>query len=40
MAIEKRDDTGNSKRKHYIVLSGEFAFEEAMNMLQERETIQ
>jgi hypothetical protein len=33
---KKREDTGNLKRKHYIVLYEELAFEDVMNMSEDR----
>jgi hypothetical protein len=33
---KKRDNTGSWKRKHYITLYGELAFEEAMDLSQDR----
>jgi hypothetical protein len=32
MILTKRKDTGNCKRKHSILISGEFALEEAMDL--------
>ena len=32
MTLRKREDNGNSKRKHQIALSGELALEEAMGL--------
>jgi hypothetical protein len=32
MALRKREDTGNCKRKHYIALCGELVLEEAADM--------
>jgi len=36
MTFKKREDTGNIKRKHYIALCGELAFEDAMHISQYR----
>jgi hypothetical protein len=33
VTFTNRKDTGNWKRKHYIVLFGELALEEAMDLL-------
>jgi hypothetical protein len=32
MTLRKREDTENSKRKHYIALGGGLAFQEAMDL--------
>jgi hypothetical protein len=36
MTLQKREDTGTLKMKHYIALGGEFALEETLDLLQTR----
>jgi hypothetical protein len=34
--VKERGDTGKLKKKHYIVLAGELAFEEAVDLSSDR----
>jgi len=35
MTLRKREETGNSKKKHAVALCGELALEEAVDMPEE-----